>query len=1336
MSNFNFEYGPKWIEENGLYTFVVSDTEKSPVIEVKSDFSFLPDSAYNPSFKTIKFTITNDDNGTTLNQFTISGKNKIQFNLNESNVGDYRIQANITYQFYIQGEDRPDTQTALLESSFKVESETTETGGGSGNGGNGNGGSGNEVQPFTLPFNTIITGVDKDLNIITTKDDNEISNLELPDILNIEKVEKTKNYAISYSAVDYKNLNVLLNSNGIKTIITNTDIDVENTPIDPYSVVLKLYEPLPTNTFVKDKVNVVKEMAEPIRETIRLAPFNDADLGDRFLYEADDTSIDYINNLRTSNQSQNDLFTSENYISSSLFDAVLSGSVSANVNVDYNDYGNFSIFGSVEKRLQNFRTKLLDYEFYSKESGSLAAQTASAVFKSEIVRNEEFKKNITNNFDHYEKYLFYESSSYASSSFGQEFDTSWPKENSTKPHNVLSVSSSAATTWYNNNTTSASLYDKNNPNRLVNLIPEHIKRDSENQPFLDFLDMVGHYYDNIWIYVKAMTDTYDRREDLTEGLSRDLVWTVSNAFGWKQPSGTEITDLHRLLLGQYLSGSFGSEEYKEYSELSSKEIQQEIWGRVLTSMPYILKTKGTKESIEALVNAYGIPPTILKVREYGGADNKDYQPTFEIQRRFTKALDFKNSQHIKTQWKETSGSLRTPDTIEFRFRAASGSNQVLLAKNIGESMGINPINQGFAVRLKDEGKINDNKGKVEFIISSSLSGSIFGTQSITSSLFPVYNNEFWSVGITRELSSGYDQEVKNEFETTSSVKYSLFVKQYESGRSRILYDSSTSMTLSGSTTTVGVTASLHNGQWTASGDMFFGSTGSFGDLGVEFTGSLQEIRYYNSPLTESAFNNHTAAPKAINGNHASASFTDLAFRLRLDDNKNLSTSSDLMNIAPDQSLFAQTSSAYQSGSAVGFSANTFSNVEQEEKTLLPNIGIGRKTNTKVRIEENYIPTSSVDGLKRLSFDERVEIGSYDTMPIDSNRLGVFFSPTDVINQDIIESIADLDIEKEIGDPRDEKEFFYRGLRKLAESYFQKYKGTNNFWDYMRLIKYYDQSIFEQIKKVTPARAKTTYGVVIEPTILERSKNIILRDESFENLQKEGEINVGLLEATQSANRPVASITSSRLDYFGTISESFSHEPSVYLIKSASISSSGGNLYEDRRYLEANVEFGRRLFISSSRVTYTPQLSSSRVYSPDVFFTEAVSTFISSSREHPILEEREIFYMTGSSSSSIESGPISNLGSLNDTIYAPYSSSNIIAYSSSLKAARVQLPTDYISGLERAFIGTKNTSKTTLDGEPPFIIKQSPTTAIVSTQKTQDTGAGTGGKRLEVRKVSG
>ena len=1301
MSMFEIQYGPRWSNENGLQSFNVSDTNKTAEIDVKANWSGLPDGAYSPNITNVRWTITRDD-GTLLQSYTPVGRTKIKFNLSPENVGSYTAEIMVRYQYKMEGEDLPIGSEVIKETAFKI---TTE--GDDGDDGNETSSGGDDT--LSLPFKSIITDVDTSTNTITTKEDISARNLNLPQAIidTITETQETTNYAIKYGAVDYQNLNVLLNAGGVKNIITNTDIDVENTPIDPYSVVLKLYEPLSNDIGVKNKVSVVKEMAEPIRETIRLAPFNDADLGDRFLYEADNKSIDYINNLKTRQLSLTDTLTSDNFISSSIRDNILSGSVSAEVNVDYNDYENFSIFGSVEKRLQNFRTKLQDYEFYSKESGSLAAQTASAVFKSEIVKNEEFKRDITNNFDHYEKYLFYESSSYATSSFGQEFDTSWPKENSTKPHNVLSVSASAATNWYNNNITSASLYDQNNPNRLINLIPEHIKRDSENQPFLDFLDMVGHYYDNIWIHIKAMTDRYYRREDLSEGLSKDLAWTISNAFGWKQPSGTEITELHRLITGQYLSGSFGSEEYKQYSETSGKEIQQEIWNRVLTNMPYILKNKGTKESIQALINAYGIPPTILKVREYGGADNKDYQPTFETQQRFTKALDFKNSQYIQTQWKETSGSLRTPDTIEFRFRAASSSNQVLVAKD-----------QRFAVRLLEQGSITDNKGKVEFLIKSSL-----GTESVTSSLFPVYNNEFWSVGITRELSSGYDQEVKNEFETTSSLKYNLFVKQYESGVGRILYDSSTSMTLSGSTTGDASASALLNGQWTASGDMFFGSTGSFTDLGGEFTGSLQEIRYYNAPLTESAFNNHTRAPKAINGNHASSSFTDLVFRLRLDDNKNLSTSPALNNIAPDQNLFANSDGAFESGSAVGFTANTFSNIVQEEKTLLPNIGIGRKTNTKIRIEQNYVPTSS-DGFINLSFNESVEKGELDTMPKDSNRLGVFFSPTDVINQDIIESIADLDIEEEIADPRDEKEFFYRGLRTLAESYFQKYTGTNSFWDYMRLIKYYDQAIFEQIKKVTPARAKTTYGLLVEPTILERSKNIILRDESFENLHREGEINVGLLEATQSLNRPVVSITSSRLDYEGTISESFAYEPSTYLLKSASLSSSLG--FTERRYLEANVEYGSRLFVSSSgRLTYTPSLSSSRVYSPDVFFTEAVSTFISSSREHPSLEEREIFYTTGSS-----------LGYLSPRLVeqAHYSSSKFIAYSSSLKPARVQRPTDYISGLKRGYQGTKNTRKTTTDGKLPFIVKSSPQTAVVSTKGSQDTGAGTGGKRLEVRKV--
>ena len=717
-------------------------------------------------------------------------------------------------------------------------------------------------------------------------------------------------------------------------------------------------------------------------------------------------------------------------------------------------------------------------------------------------------------------------------------------------------------------------------------------------------------------------------------------------------------------------------------------------------MPYILKRKGTKESIQALVNTYGIPPSILKIKEYGGADVKEFQPNFDIQQRFTRTLDFKNSQYIQTQWKEASGSLRTPDTIEFRFRAASSSNQVLVAKD-----------QRFAVRLLEQGSTSDNKGKVELLISSSL-----GTASVTSSLLPVFNNEFWSVGITREKSAGYDFTTDRtiEYNTTESLQYNLFVKQYEAGRSKILYDSSTSMTLSGSTALTGLTSSLQNGQWTASGDMFFGSTGSFGDLGVEFTGSLQEIRYYNSPLTESAFNNHTRAPKSINGNHISASFTDLIFRLRLDDNKNLSTSSDLRNVTPDQLTFAHSSSAYQSGSAVGFTANTFVDIEQEEKALTPNIGYGL-SNSKVRIEKNWITSGS-----SLSHNYRTEQSSYDTSPLDSNKLGIFFSPIDIINRDIIESLGDVDFDQQIGDPRDQYEYSYRGLESIAESYFQKYTKTNNFWEYMRLIKYYDQSIFDQIKKVIPARVKSTLGLLIEPSILQRQKEVIGKPPSIESLVKEAEINVGILEATQSRRRPVLSVTSSRLDFTGVETSDFLREPSLYLVGQSVLSASlnRGKIYRDS-FARAN----------STALTSLSSSHTEGFRNDDLIQSFQLDPFVSSSRLSDRFELREFFYTSSTAIGTAGVATGSNPGSsrpITPPMSPPLSSSLIHAYSSSIVKAEVQRPSDYSIAFRRnSFEGVKNTIDTTTDNKVPFLVSATGKTAVVS----RDNGAS--GNTLEV-----
>ena len=255
-----------------------------------------------------------------------------------------------------------------------------------------------------------------------------------------------------------------------------------------------------------------------------------------------------------------------------------------------------------------------------------------------------------------------------------------------------------------------------------------------------------------------------------------------------------------------------------------------------------------------------------------------------------------------------------------------------------------------------------------------------------------------------------------------------------------------------------------------------------------------------------------------------------------------------------------------------------------------------------------------------------------------------------------------------------------------------------------MIKYYDQAIFEQIKKVIPARTKFNFGVVVEPTILERPKEILHKGTSVELVNKTGEINISQTEATQSFRRPVLSITSSREDYTGVLSESFSREPSLYLVASSSLSASFNRL---TRYRDSFVR------------SYSTGSITQGVKTPDVLFNEVLSPFISSSRESERFETRDIFYT--SSAAVGEAGTTS----LSSTIYAPFSSSALHAYSSSFKKAEYQPPSDYLSGYRRSqFEGVKNTINTTTDGELPVIVGASSPTAVISKQSGE-------GKKLEV-----
>ena len=187
------------------------------------------------------------------------------------------------------------------------------------------------------------------------------------------------------------------------------------------------------------------------------------------------------------------------------------------------------------------------------------------------------------------------------------------------------------------------------------------------------------------------------------------------------------------------------------------------------------------------------------------------------------------------------------------------------------------------------------------------------------------------------------------------------------------------------------------------------------------------------------------------------SYLDLITRYSFDDDKDLSVGANnwFRDVSADQSF---TSSAIPSGYTSGLASGTdspthFSRVVDETKMKVPNLGPSRMSSNKIRIEADSLIDPELRQNPILDFGKSITIPAYDTAPIDSNKLGIFFSPSKAIDEDIILSMPNLDFDQYIGDPRDQYKEQYSGLVEARNLYWKKYSGPNNFWDYLRLLKY-------------------------------------------------------------------------------------------------------------------------------------------------------------------------------------------------------------------------------------------------------------------------------------------
>jgi hypothetical protein len=677
------------------------------------------------------------------------------------------------------------------------------------------------------------------------------------------------------------------------------------------------------------------------------------------------------------------------------------------INVDYNDYENFIHFGSAAQQLETFQYKLTQIETYASYVTSYPTSPDTILYQQQL-------DSVIQGFDAYENFLYFESGS-----------KSWPKYPGDKPYVNYSVTSSQGINWYNLNYTSASYYDEFNNNNLIYGLPTYIQESPTFDSVAPFVYSMGQMFDEIWLYIKAMTDLWKADNGLNQGISKDIVGDALQSLGIALYTDGDQDNIYEWLYGSNQSGTqtFVTQSWQtgitasQYT-LSGQDEAKSVFKRIYSNLPTLLKSKGANKFINYLNTLYGIPDTILFPMEFGGIDKTSNTAEYNYSR-FTYALQFSSSKNVVVQ--NNSSNAYGIESLEFRFKPnPNGSTQTLI-KGTGNE---------YNISLVPTTSASYNYANVVLAVgsnTSSVSLPIYVTGSDGS-----YN--WWNVAW---INSG-----------TGSI---LYVKNELNGE-------------------IGWQASVLNAS-----PVYDNSATEIQLSNNNYVGQIQELRGWTTQLSESVINSHTLNPESYVGNTTNSAYDDLLFRFPLGNDLLLLTS----NVTGSQ---PQLTTDYELV-FTGFSSSDYVSFTEQYYTQ-PAVGGYSVPNTdKIRIESQNVATYRLQPLKSVVYNSPT---SSRTNDIGLSQVG--FSPQDQINNDIIAQLGTTyNLDQIIGDPRYSDLNYYPGLGELQEEYFEKYVSPYNYKDFIQLIETYHKSLFRYLETYIPGRTNNTSGVVIKPHILERSK---------------------------------------------------------------------------------------------------------------------------------------------------------------------------------------------------------------------------------------------------------
>lgn len=387
--------------------------------------------------------------------------------------------------------------------------------------------------------------------------------------------------------------------------------------------------------------------------------------------------------------------------------------------------------------------------------------------------------------------------------------------------------SSSLSLWRN----SGSYYDKENRNLIFNLVPSFFIDDQEtNEDMQRFLLLTARNYDQLKLYIDNISNIKNTSTDEFENTPDDLLGVVAENYGMDIGGVYEGASALEYVFGENVlpSGSM---------DASISTIRSQIKRNLLSNLIYILKTKSTRQALEASLRAMGLEEDVVNINEYsifsGGIQTGRTFRT--VERRVAK---FPVSGAVILTSSVFSGS--RPFTYETRVLFNTGS--AFLTSSI---MQLSGAGSRFYLEVERQSLTSSNAVAKLYSVSSSI------TTAISSSVCSLYDNNWISFAATRNPSAG---------------TFSLFVSKLD--RDEIVLSESVSK--SSVTFAAATPTSLANVLGSKTGPNYF-------------DGHMQEFRAWSAELSQSIILNHVKDFESLEVENMPGNISSLLCYLKLND---------------------------------------------------------------------------------------------------------------------------------------------------------------------------------------------------------------------------------------------------------------------------------------------------------------------------------------------------------------------------------------------------------------------------------------------------------------------